>query len=447
MKVRTINAVGERTSKAAVWLSSPRTNSWCFLGWLVATALFVAVTGILGGLTEGDANVSVYLTWVLAHGHVACGYPPSKIVGYAPTAPLYPLIAGGVTALLRIGGHVPFPTTTQLGAHCTNATSLINHWALTSHAWLPTLRIGFLGWFARMAGIVALLRASGRGRCGWEALALIVAAGAPPVAMCLAEYFHPQDLVALGLALVGLACARKGSWIRAGVFLGLALVTQQFILLVFIPILMAAPYNRLTRFLGATLVSGALIAVPLIILTSGRALTSVLVGTGEASTTMSLLDLTRLHGSALFVTSRFLPLAFSLILAWWASRKLGPTLIEPIPLLSLVAMSLCFRLVFEVNVWGYYFMAAAVTLVVLDVMCGRIRLPLLMWIALVTLAAVQGGLISGSSKRFLPIWSWQLVLVSCALVLASTPLFSYVAAVGETKQDPMLNRDPTQSPG
>jgi hypothetical protein len=70
-----------------------------------------------------------------------------------------------------------------------------------------------------------------------------------------------------------------------------------------------------------------------------------------------------------------------------------------------------------------------------------------MWIALVTLAAVQGGLISGSSKRFLPIWSWQLVLVSCALVLASTPLFSYVAAVGETKQDPMLNRDPTQSPG
>jgi hypothetical protein len=162
---------------------------------------------------------------------------------------------------------------------------------------------------------------------------------------------------------------------------------------------------------------------------------------------MSLLDLTRLHGSALFVTSRFLPLAFTLILAWWASRKLGPTLIEPIPLLSLVAMSLCFRLVFEVNVWGYYFMAAAVTLVVLDVMCGRIRLPLLMWIALVTLAAVQGGLISGSSKRFLPIWSWQLVLVSCALVLASTPLFSYVAAVGETKQDPMLNRDPTQSPG
>ena len=44
--------------------------------------------------------------------------------------------------------------------------------------------------------------------------------------------FHPQDLACLGLALIGSAFALRHRWVWAGVFLGLAITSQQFALLV-----------------------------------------------------------------------------------------------------------------------------------------------------------------------------------------------------------------------
>jgi hypothetical protein len=393
---------------------------------LFATALFVAVTAISGGLSHGDANVSVYVTWALSHGHLACGYVPAGALGYAPTAPLYPLLSGALAALLRIGHNVSFPTSSQLGPHCVTATSAINHWALRSGAWTPTLRIGFVGWLILMLGVILLLRATGRGRCAWEPFALSVMACAPPIAMCLAEYFHPQDLVALGLSLAGLACARNDRWIWAGVLLGLAITSQQFALLVFIPLVIAAPRERLIKFAGATLLAGSLIALPVIALTSGRAIASLLVGTGETSASSTLLGETGLHGSVLFALSRFLPLALTLALAWWSKKWLASALLEPIPLIALIATSLCLRLIFEVNLWGYYFMAMTVLLIILEIINGRIRVSLLVWIVLVTWASVDGGLSNRSSFHSFPIWLLQAVLVSSALLLATKPLVSYV---------------------
>ena len=52
----------------------------------------------------------------------------------------------------------------------------------------------------------------------------------------------------------------------------------------------------------------------------------------------------------------------------WGIRPLQPAV-----LIALVALSLSFRLVFEDNVFSYYYMALAVTLVLLDVVGGRIR--------------------------------------------------------------------------
>ncbi len=49
-------------------------------------------------------------------------------------------------------------------------------------------------------------------------------------------------------------------------------------------------------------------------------------------------------------------------------------------------MSLSLRLVFEENLYGYYFMAMAVSLVLVDVMGGRIRGQLVAWLGLLTLA-------------------------------------------------------------
>jgi hypothetical protein len=166
------------------------------------------------------------------------------------------------------------------------------------------------------------------------------------------------------------------------------------------------------------------VASPLLVLTSGRAITTILVGTGETSAGFSLLDLTRVHGPLLFALSRFLPIGLAMLVAWWAAQVLGPALFEPIPLVALVALWLSFRLVFEVNVWGYYFMAIAVALVLLDVIRGRIRVSLLIWLALVALA-VAHGLAARATGDVLPVWLWQLILVSGSISLALKPLFVF----------------------
>jgi hypothetical protein len=82
----------------------------------------------------------------------------------------------------------------------------------------------------------------------------------------------------------------------------------------------------------------------------------------------------------------FLPIALSILLAWWAMRRLGSAVLEPLPLVSLVATSLSLRLVFEDHMIGYYPMAMAVSLVMLDVIRGRISLYMVAWLGLVALA-------------------------------------------------------------
>ena len=239
-------------------------------------------------------------------------------------------------------------------------------------------------------------------------------------------------------ALGALASARTGRWFYGGLLMGLAIVSQQFSWLVVVPLVVVAPRNQLTRFVGGTILSALSVAVPLVVLTSGRAITSVLVGTGESSVSNSWLDQTNIHGSPLFVISRFFPLALALVLAWWATQRLGPQLLEPIPLVSLIATSLGLRLVFEVNLWGYYFMALTVLLIALDVIRGRIRISLVGWILLVTLAADYGGLFNNPAYQPLPIWFLQITLVSSALALAVGPLISftkdYPKTVLETKK-------------
>ena len=60
------------------------------------------------------------------------------------------------------------------------------------------------------------------------------------------------------------------------------------------------------------------------------------------------------------------PLAVSMLLSWWVVRRLGQRALHPVPLMSLVALSLGLRLAFEVNLNAYYFMALTVTLVLLE---------------------------------------------------------------------------------
>jgi hypothetical protein len=386
----------EVSVKLYSWLSQPLTGWWCFIGWLVATIVFVAVTAILGGPVQGDSSVSVYSTWSIAHGHLSCAYSPRGTYDFpafarpfALIAPLYPLLSGAVLGVTHATNAVPFPTSTHMGTNCSHAFVAIYQWALHSNVIMNTIRVGYLMWLPLMVGAVLLLRALGRGRTRWEPTCLVLLAILPPVLECLLSYFHPQDLLAIGLALCSLAFALRGKWVWAGVMLGLAFTSNQFALLVAVPLVVIVPSRERVRFVLAGLVAATLIVVPMAIVTSGRSLKWSLTGSGFSSPSSAggtLLRDVGLSEHALLWTARVLPIAFALLLALWAKRRLGSAVLKAVPLLSLVATALALRLVFEVNLWGYYFAASAVLIVITDVAIGRIRGTVIAWLALFTLA-------------------------------------------------------------
>ena len=152
-----IHMMSARTS----WLDRPLSNRWCALGWILATVEFVSMTLLLGGPSKADASLSAPSTWAIAHGIPACAYPAAGTPGVAP---LYPLVSGVFSWMFRIGHGIPFPSSAALGAHCSTASDAMSEWASRSNALSGTLLLGYLGWLVLLAGVVALLRATGRGR-------------------------------------------------------------------------------------------------------------------------------------------------------------------------------------------------------------------------------------------------------------------------------------------
>jgi len=440
---------------------------------LASTIVFVGLIQLLGGPASGDAVQSTNSTWAIAHGQLACAFPRGQIL----VAPVYPLLSGAAAAIAHVGNATPFPGGTALGPHCDHAFRAIDAWSNRANPWTATIRIGYGSWLVLMVGIISLLRASGRGRCGWEPATLVVVACLPPVWQCVEDYFHPQDLVALGFALAALACARRDSWIGAGVLVALAVLSQQYALLVAAPLLVVAPSHRRVPYAASAIIATTVIVLPLLAVSSGSAAQDILLGTGNsAGNGGTLVSDLHLGNATIFLVSRVLPLALSMFLAAWVVRRLDRAALEPVALVAVVALSLSFRLVFERNFYGYYLMALAVTLVLLDVIRGRIRGSLVAWLTLVTLVyAVDPtwgnhvrelltpivitlaivvvafgfargrlsrnyllwmGLIGGTMlvwpstndplSRQLPTVYWQLILVLGGMVLAATPLLALV---------------------
>ena len=349
----------------------------------------MGLVAFLGGFSGNDTYESVFSTWAVAHGQLDCAFPH----GFRVTAPLYPLLSGGVAAVARVGHTLPFPSRSVMGPNCDRAFLVINDWSEQAGAVGATVKIGFLSWFALMAGVIAFIRTTRRGRTGWEPVALVLVACLPPVWTCVQSTFHPEDLLAMGLALAAVACARRGSWAAAGMLIGLAFLSQQFTILVAVPLLVVAPGPRRLPFGAAALITMAAVSIPLITASAGSAGSegsaahAILLGTGSTGGIGGtvLWELGR-HGMSLLVLSRLAPVAVAAAIAWWAARRLGPLALEPVALISLVALSLGLRLVFEQQLFEYYFMAFSVSLLLLDVARGRCRGVLVAW--LLTVPAV-----------------------------------------------------------
>ena len=241
--------------------------------------------------------------------------------------------------------------------------------------------------------------------------------------------------MAIGLAFAGLACARRGKWVWTGILLGLAITSQQFALLIAAPLLVLAPRNQRIRYAAAVMGSAGVVVIGMVVITSGRVI-NVLAGTSATpSSGGTLLAGAGLHGFALLFASRVVPICLAMAVAWWSVHRLGPAALDPVPLVSLVATSLCFRLVFEVNLFGYYFMAVSVALIVLNVIRGRIHPYLVAWLALVTFAYDPLRWGNHPWTDAIPTVCYQFLLVPAALALAVTPLVSVVRERSRSARD------------
>jgi uncharacterized membrane protein len=384
----------------------------------------LAISTLWGGPTSADAPAPDNTTWLIAHADFGCAFPPTASVVYQTTAPLYPLISGGLAAVEHIGHSLAFPSSPQLGSQCSTAVVAIYQWSFHSGALVPTLRLGYLSLLALLAGVVSVIRAFTKGGTRLEVMAIALVACLPSVYMPLLQYFHPEDLLAIGLALVGVAFVLRDRWLGAGVVMGLAVLSQQFTLLILIPLLVVAPRAKLPKFMGGLVSSVALVGVPLLALTSGRALTSIVVGTGDVGSSGVPFYGIPLHNSFVLGSLRLIPLALCALVAWWALRRLGARTLEPVALLSLIALSLALRLAFEVIIYGYYLMSVAVLLLLAEIAVGRIKLLYLAWTAVATWATVGGGLVDHATFEGIAVQVWQLLIVAGAVYLAASSLLT-----------------------
>jgi hypothetical protein len=384
----------------------------------------IVIATLWGGPTSADAPAPDNTTWLIAHGDFGCAYPPAASVVYQTTAPLYPMISGGLAAAARIGHGLAFPSSTQLGATCSTATAALYQWSFHSGALAPTLRLGYLGWLALLAGVDLLMRALGKGGTRLEVVTMALVACLPSVYMPLLQFFHPEDLLATGLALTGVAFVLRERWLGAGLVLGLAVLSQQFTLLILIPILVVAPRTKFLTILAGAASSLALVGVPLIAITSGRAITSILFGTGDVGSSNVPWYGIPLHNSFALASLRLIPIALCALVAWWALVRLGPMAREPVALLSLLSSSLALRLAFEVSVFGYYLMSVSVLLLIVEIARGRIRVSYVVWTAVATWATVGGGLVDHGSFAGVVVQVWQLLIVGGAVCLAAGPLLA-----------------------
>jgi hypothetical protein len=121
-------------------------------------------------------------------------------------------------------------------------------------------------------------------------------------------------------------------------------------------------------------------------LTSGNAFKASVLGSGftPAKGGGTVLSETGLRGAVLFTIARILPIALAMVLAWWAKRRLGDAVLQPIPVLSIIATALALRLAFEFSLYAYFFLGVFTMLVLIDVVQGRFRPQMLTWLALVT---------------------------------------------------------------
>ena len=354
------------------WLNEP-TAWWQTTFTLVgASLLYLIVVILLGGFQPGDASETVYPSMMIAHGRLACAYPSMSLFAVPMAAPGYAVVTAFLQWVLRLGFAQPFPTMAALGAGCSHAAGVFTGWLYSPGLYSSMLHLSVISWISLIMCTHYLLGATplrGRRRAWVAPFALALT---PPVFMAVQEYFHPQDQLALALALLAI-----GAWLRqraglAGIVLALAFATQQYTILAMIVVIIASVGAERRR-----LVSG--FALTLVVVTTlvgfflGRAAVhATLLGTGHSrikfGTWMYEFHLPEFAG---LIISRVLPLVMTAILAWWAVRRRPDLAHDAEFILGLLALAFSLRVLLEINLFGYYLLATGATMVLRDVVARR----------------------------------------------------------------------------
>jgi hypothetical protein len=354
-------------------MRAPVRFGWCVLGWVLASALFVGSValwyhGQINDLTEGAVPALA-----VEQGSLSCAYP-GWVASSVP--PLVPLVDA---ALLSAGGvNHPFPPTMRGGCSPTPAGSPL--WREVAE---PFVIIALIEWLTLLGGFVVLLRSSGRGRTRWEMAGVCLIAITPATAATIAEFLHPEDLIAMGLVLMAIAATLRRRFVVAGLCIGLACCSKQFALLAAVPLLIAVPRGVRARFTLSAVAVATAVLLPFGFAMGRGMVTAILGSHATPASTGTLVDQLRLAGPSLVTVSRLLPFVVAGAVALLARHRLGPRLLEPVPLLALVGIALALRLVFEVNLYSYYFMALGVVLLTIDIVGGRLRIETLGWVVIV----------------------------------------------------------------
>ena len=427
-------------ARVSRWRSQPVSALAVWLTGVLVVAGFPVASYLLGRPYQGDSFETLPTAWALAHGRWACAYPasmwlsPHQGISAGLAAPLFSVLMAGVFVALRATSLHPFPAPSSMGPHCTHAISVIETWMTRSHVMTLSLWIGLLGWLALVGAVVIFLTRRGRRMTRGDAVVFVIATCCTPVFWAYGFNFHPQDLLAIALVVLAITFFSQQRWVGAGVLLGLGLMTQQFVALAAVPLIILAWRLGHRSFIVATVSAVATVAAPLMWLTSGAAWRSILIG----SSRLAPLSTARVHSAGgtwlaglhlnsatVFVVARLVPLLSAIVLSYaYIRRSRGDSLVRTGPLAAMVGSCLALRLLFEQNLFPYYFAPLAV-LLLLAATSMRLRTDLVVfWFLFATIgysplldSFIRSPLLV--TRAEITLSTWGLIGVMIVIVIAN----------------------------
>ena len=357
--------------------------------------MFLLIVFVRGGPNPGetDAHADTDPATAISHGQFRLAEQQTAV----PNPPGYPLLTAPLVLALRplVGSprwcdDKPIPAVLRnFGAAffrrvldpCASRTPAHPGYPI----WYRSQAVlSVLGWIVLLVGAVLLLGAAGAGGGVGEMVLVGALLALPATTDAVAQSFHPQDLMSVGFSAAACAQGLRRRWAAAGILFGLALLCKQFALLAFIPALALAPdWRGRLRLVAGTGLVGALGVLPFYLAdptATTHALSATYVEGAGVIKTPTVIGLLGVGEYRKLVLARDLPLVLAVVitaLAWWRARA---DLRRPAAFVGLVLACLAARLVFEVSLWNYYFLAVGALLLMLDLAWRRPPWRAALWI-------------------------------------------------------------------